>query len=64
MGQLTVVGGTADLRSAVADLGAAAAWITADAVRRDELWSCPAAAITTRWTGPTGDRATPDVAGS
>lgn len=34
--QLAVVGGTPDVRSAVADLGAAAAWITADAVDRDQ----------------------------
>lgn len=34
--QLAIVGGTADVRSAVADLGAAAAWITADAVERDQ----------------------------
>lgn len=34
--RLAVVGGTTDVRSAVADLGAAAAWITADAVERDQ----------------------------
>lgn len=34
--KLAVVGGTADVRSAVADLGAAAAWIAADAVERDK----------------------------
>lgn len=34
--RLAVVGGTADVRSAVADLGAAAAWITSDAVQRDK----------------------------
>lgn len=34
--QLAVAGGTKDVRSAVADLGAAAAWITADAVQRDQ----------------------------
>lgn len=33
--RLAVVGGTADARSAIADLGAAAAWVTADAVERD-----------------------------
>ena len=33
--RLAVVGGTADVRSAVADLGAAAAWIASDAVERD-----------------------------
>jgi tetratricopeptide (TPR) repeat protein len=34
--QLAVVGGTADVRSAVADLGTAAAWIAADATERDQ----------------------------
>lgn len=34
--RLAVVGGTADVRSAVADLGAAAAWITSDVVQREQ----------------------------
>lgn len=34
--RLAVVGGNADVRSAIADLGAAAAWITADAVQREQ----------------------------
>lgn len=34
--QVAVVDGSAEVRSAVADLGAAAAWIAADAVKRDE----------------------------
>lgn len=34
--RLAVVGGSPDVRSAVADLGAAAAWITSDAVERDQ----------------------------
>lgn len=34
--KLATVGGTDDARAAVADLGAAAAWITSDAVQRDE----------------------------
>lgn len=34
--QLAVVGGNSDVRSAVADLGAAAAWITSDDVQRDQ----------------------------
>lgn len=34
--RLAVVGGSPDVRVAVADLGAAAAWITADAVERDQ----------------------------
>lgn len=34
--RLAVVGGAADVRVAVADLGAVAAWITADAVRREQ----------------------------
>lgn len=34
--RLAVVGGSSDARSAVADLGAAAAWITSDAVQRDQ----------------------------
>jgi tetratricopeptide (TPR) repeat protein len=34
--RIAVVGGTADVRSAIADLGAAAAWITSDDVRRDQ----------------------------
>lgn len=34
--RLAVVGGTADVRAAVADLGAAAAWVTADDVQRDQ----------------------------
>jgi len=34
--RLAVVGGNPDVRSAVADLGAAAAWVTADATQRDK----------------------------
>jgi len=34
--QLAIAGGTADVRSAVADLGTAAAWIAADATERDQ----------------------------
>lgn len=34
--RLAVVGGDLDVRAAVADLGAAAAWITSDAVERDQ----------------------------
>lgn len=34
--QLAVAGGTADVRSAIADLGTAAAWIAADATERDQ----------------------------
>lgn len=34
--RLAVVGGSADVRAAVADLGAAAAWITADDVQRNQ----------------------------
>lgn len=34
--RLAVVGGTADVRSAVADLGVAASWIAADAVEREQ----------------------------
>jgi tetratricopeptide (TPR) repeat protein len=34
--RLAVVGGDADVRTAVADLGAAAAWITSDAVEREQ----------------------------
>jgi transcriptional regulator with XRE-family HTH domain len=34
--RLAVVGGTPDVQSAVADLGAAAAWITSDAVQREQ----------------------------
>lgn len=34
--QLAVFGGTADVRSAVADLGTAAAWIAADATEREQ----------------------------